>query len=980
MIGLGWVLAVLLIGGTVTLWRLPDLLNIVARKYLPTGGLEEVRVEVRSAGLRSLELFAVAAGPGWELRVGAVRAEYSLMGLMRRQKADLVVVERLNLAVEMPLAAEEGLSFLGESDEADTDPFDLSWIKQWPSERIEVRDATIAVSHDDYTGTVQVNGTAAVHDNDSLTIDLQLALADLHARLSGNLQHQEPSQLRLNLTAPDLLGVIAGIIPDWRQRWAIAPEVQLAVTETRLDTTFILETDQSFAINGQLNVALVNGTFETAALHTENLQLDLALDSHDRVIVNLAADSVSVEWNALSLSANPLQLSVASDDLVQWKVDWHQPLNWAYEDVLARGAIAASVSVKTAHPETGFAFSTVLESRQFEVGEYALQPWQLTINGTPEVFAFACSPLRLIAHPEEGLENLSGTVHLSAHEDRFALDAKGRVAADSLTPWLPQGAHSAILLGVNARSNEGAVDFELQATTTGEEVLVRFPDVFAASGDVALAIKGRRDSADGRWSSQLSLEGSGPTIAGNDWHGEGWALSTEVAVSGLDPGQLSDASEDFSVWGDPLGHVLSVQADWQANGLYSDWGAAQWLSGEMTLNPPTSVSGAPFDLELTARAGLVQLLEESFQQLELSVRTEGNAAALKGAGNFDFWYGGSPGNVSFSHQWSGAFMDPDIAGHYNLTPFVFDYSDIAGRYFPQLESLSFSGTLAADGSFWLRDGAADASVEAAFSQGSFDFPASQVAVEGVSAVVGLTSVIEKTGRPDGSWVNIARLKAGDLTATNGRLTFSLHGANTLRLSSGGIEMFGGKILLDPTEILLDPLGFEGTVRFERLSLEALTAQMSFFDGTMEGTVSGFMPFHYSDGQLTPQEGLLQLPKEETARLRYNSRGLFSTPEREQSPESPPNFRDRMSTGLLRILKLEPEKVVEDALANLLITQLRIELFPADTPNTPVRIQFAGEAESGGTRVPMHLETNVNGTLDELYNFLIRLNSLGSTSF
>jgi hypothetical protein len=54
----------------------------------------------------------------------------------------------------------------------------------------------------------------------------------------------------------------------------------------------------------------------------------------------------------------------------------------------------------------------------------------------------------------------------------------------------------------------------------------------------------------------------------------------------------------------------------------------------------------------------------------------------------------------------------------------------------------------------------------------------------------------------------------------------------------------------------------------------------------------------------------------------------------------------------------------------------MDLFSKDLPGTPMRIQMAGLAETGTARIPLNITTNINGTVAELLNFLMRLNSLG----
>ena len=140
---------------------------------------------------------------------------------------------------------------------------------------------------------------------------------------------------------------------------------------------------------------------------------------------------------------------------------------------------------------------------------------------------------------------------------------------------------------------------------------------------------------------------------------------------------------------------------------------------------------------------------------------------------------------------------------------------------------------------------------------------------------------------------------------------------------------------------------------------------------MSGSISGYLPIVFADGTLQPGEGRLQLPEGETAVLRYNADGMFTGTE--------PVEEKTMADKLFKVLEIDPEQMLEEALGNLEISSLDLQIFPPDSPLTPIRIKLAGKGKAGDTMVPLNLVTNVNGSLEELYNFLIRLNSLGSAS-
>ena len=143
---------------------------------------------------------------------------------------------------------------------------------------------------------------------------------------------------------------------------------------------------------------------------------------------------------------------------------------------------------------------------------------------------------------------------------------------------------------------------------------------------------------------------------------------------------------------------------------------------------------------------------------------------------------------------------------------------------------------------------------------------------------------------------------------------------------------------------------------------------------MEGAISGYVPITYKDSQFLSGEGYLGLSDNEPARMRYKTKGLLH-----QEIPKDIGFFEGFANRIIGQLKLAPEQVVEDALSDLAISELRVDLLSSDTPETPLKIRLSGEGKTGETPVPLILDTNINGTLEELFNFLLRINSIGTPS-
>ena len=146
--------------------------------------------------------------------------------------------------------------------------------------------------------------------------------------------------------------------------------------------------------------------------------------------------------------------------------------------------------------------------------------------------------------------------------------------------------------------------------------------------------------------------------------------------------------------------------------------------------------------------------------------------------------------------------------------------------------------------------------------------------------------------------------------------------------------------------------------------------VDFFQGRVTGRLNGSLPISLENGLPVLGEGFLELDPNYEATFSYDAEGFFT------DDEAGGTSNKSLGDKALERLGLEPNALLEDALGNLDITRLRVDLFNKDMPQTPMKIQLAGIADTGKAKIPLNITTNVNGTVAELLNFLARLDSLG----
>ncbi|MDG2166906.1 MAG: YdbH domain-containing protein [Opitutales bacterium] len=400
--------------------------------------------------------------------------------------------------------------------------------------------------------------------------------------------------------------------------------------------------------------------------------------------------------------------------------------------------------------------------------------------------------------------------------------------------------------------------------------------------------------------------------------------------------------------------------------------SAQWISGSFGISPGQQAPES--NSILSMNVGTVAVAGKTLEQASLRLENRGNMSKMRTQGMLQFLFEGTEAKIDFSHTSLDLDKEMSLNGEYSASPLTLEYSDLPGRFIPGFEDMIFNGTLTANGDYWMNKEATDASTSLELQEGSISIPNNNLEASGIESILEISSLRNFRSTEGESNLSIDQIQLGDLPFQNTEFLFDLLNAQTITFSDGSTNLFDGTLRLRPATFVLNPVNVETAIAFEHLSLKAIVDGMDLFDGTMEGAISGHLPIQFKNGKFETSTGFLELSEGVPARLNYNTKDMFAPKQPEEK-----GFLSSIGDKILEKLKLAPENVVEDALSDLTIHELRIDLLPEDSPNTPARIHLAGEGVTGTTTVPMILDTNINGTTDELLQFLLRIHSLGTPS-
>ena len=308
-------------------------------------------------------------------------------------------------------------------------------------------------------------------------------------------------------------------------------------------------------------------------------------------------------------------------------------------------------------------------------------------------------------------------------------------------------------------------------------------------------------------------------------------------------------------------------------------------------------------------------------------------------------------------------------GSYSIQDIRLISSDILSRYSPTLIGSAVSANIGLEGELTLKGDSIDTPTVISITDGSLTQSANDVNLNSIQGNIAFDSLADLTTLPS-QIISIADLQVGDIEASDLKVMFQLDTANRLIVEDARVQTFDGMLALEPFALSLEDPQAAITLNFNRISVAPAIAMLDFFDGTVTGRLNGSLPINIVDGYPVLGEGYLEVDPSSDAQFSYNAQGYFSN---EDYPEGP---KKALGDKLLDRLELEPNGLLERALGDLTISDLRVDLFSKDLPETPMRIQLAGIADAGNAEIPLNITTNVNGTVAELLNFLMRLDSLG----
>ncbi len=920
---------------------------LIARNGFPDSQIQIAELDETTCVINDILL----KSDSFELKIDAVEIHYDAAEVWETQRIKSVRVSGPNLFYDL-------------TGPSTFDPQELDKLIKdglpFPLDTLKIGDASIDLLTEfgklSYEGSLELTGT------EGSEIQANFQAHSLVDALEFDALIGEQTTFSAVASLPDLANAMAAYGIDLQKILPLSTGSSLELSSARLNAkgSFSGIAPQTAEVEislGPSQFAQPNANVEIDSIHTT-----LELDAEAIQNINTTTHLSNATYDSFEASESIIKIvaPTLNDISIEFPETRWKSTSGEY------GAISASATVKLTEDYAVSKFEVQGTSNELKADPFDFQPFQFSIDGNLDQATLTSTALVNQKLPWLRVENfhatLSGpttdapTVNLAA--DIIATresSAEAPVAGNwHLTGEIqPNALPQRVKLSVSPNENQAL--FSTSAATV--------------NGDGTLDLSIRHWPEENQAALELALDASNLTATAEDWSINGVAAQAKLAIKPIELPALLESLDQPKTLIELLARSTQYAFEFQGNEATGPQGTTfKWFSGKLQSHASTA-DEIPIHATVEIGIGISTLAPEEIQQFTLQTNLESDAQQLTFNTAASLLFEGEPVSIQSRQSISFADESPTSKGEFSIRGIQLISSDILARHSPSLAGTAFSAQLDIEGSPRLADGVWDASASLRLADGAFTQPTEEIAIDGIHAGIDFISVVNLITKPSQS-LTADSLRLGDIEAADLNVQFALESAEKLSIEKAKLHTFDGTLALDPFSVSLKDPNTSLTLRFKQISIAPAIAMLDFFDGQVTGRLNGVLPISLVNGYPELGEGYLELDPNTDATFAYNADGFFT------SQADADATKKTVGDKLLERLELEPNALLEDALGNLTIQDLRLDLFSKDLPGTPMRIQLAGIADTGNAEIPLNITTNINGTVAELLNFLMRLDSLG----
>ncbi len=932
-----------------------SLANYAVQKALDIEGLETLQFEftklnIDGCAARNLRFDSDSL----TLEIDSLEMSYDISEIREDRVARDIEISGIRITYDL-----RGPSTL---DMNEVDRFIKSGIP-FPARSIQLDSVILTLIAD--SGPLEFDGSTTIVRDTNSAIKGALLASGTHDDLDFQFTIDDRIRYIAKYSSSNILDVLESYQPDWREALSIPSDTLLAASEASIHVDGIFHGIHSQATDivirsGPLSYKEPGREIDIESIHSRiQLTGEAIKDSEIRIqSTHGSINEIPFSISSINLESQDITTPVIKVFNAQWALEGGE-----------RGIFSATIEPLLSDTLDLDTFSARLSIRELMGESFEIEPFVATVRGDLNEVEISTNGILFL-----GTENLEINVlrvnAIDFLETDFEVSLEADlIVSDSIDPTFPITGEWKLEGAIHPNAVPISAQFELNPKTDSSVVQGAGFDV-AGNATVNANLNYWPDAGDVKVS--MLAKGSDLTVEAQEWTTTGMSFDLQAHAERLNIAEIdsrASAAEDLLSY---LAKRVSYTGSWQGSELaFGEFANFKWLSGTVQSqnNPIDIVSNIPIQCTIQFGAGIGRFGSEEIQQIDLNLAMESDVETTSSIASGQFLFEGEP--VTFEAKQSTALDSGDISssGDYHIEGISLVSSDLLARHIDSLAGSIVNAEIELEGNLRFDESESDASATIKLREGSLAIPSQELSIESISTDFSLSSVNNLlTSGPQA--VRAESITIGDLEATAFSSLVSLPKPGWLSAQDSEVTAFDGQISIDPFSISYDNPSADLVVRFNGISIAPAVAMLDFFDGTVSGRLNGSLPISLENGYPVLGEGYLELDPNSQATFSYNANGFFTN----EDPSNP--TPKALGDKLLETLDLEPNALLEEALGNLNINDMRLDLFSKDLPRTPMRIQLSGIANASETEIPLNITTNINGTVAELINFLTRLDSLG----
>ncbi len=194
-------------------------------------------------------------------------------------------------------------------------------------------------------------------------------------------------------------------------------------------------------------------------------------------------------------------------------------------------------------------------------------------------------------------------------------------------------------------------------------------------------------------------------------------------------------------------------------------------------------------------------------------------------------------------------------GEFGFQPVQISSLDLVPMFLPEVKDLSFSGSLAAEGSIAFGNHHLTSRMTVRMADGQVSLKKGGMTATGIKTTLTLSDLLNPRSLP-AQILTIDKLEMNTIQIAEARVKYTVESMESVLVEKSGFNWCGGRVTSESIRISPKTRDYELILYCDRLKLSEVLRQLGSFQAVGEGSLNGRIPIRYANGELSFENGFL----------------------------------------------------------------------------------------------------------------------------